>query len=142
MHRQSYQQVENNPDEADWGELVCLSLSENATKQQMRETSNVLLLVLAARNDSRGAVRGFKNILDQRVRKLDEIEDYQQKLVQDTAEQENLITKYEEQLEDERQKAREFTRKQGEKITDLEQQVQKLKDVELLLTPNKTTDQQ
>ena len=67
MHRQSFQQVENNPEMADWGELVCLSLSEHATVKQMKETINVLLLVLASRQDLRGAVRGFKKLLEQKI---------------------------------------------------------------------------
>jgi hypothetical protein len=143
MHRQSYQQVENNPVEADWGELVCLSLSRDATVEQMRETINVLLLVLNSRKDSRGAIRGFKKLLEQKVEMVREIEGYQQALVEKDDERKALISSYEDRMNMYELKLileRKETSKQAEKVRDLEQQIQKLKEVELLLQPNKTTN--
>lgn len=143
MHRQSFQQIENNPEEADWGELVCLSLSEHATVKQMKETTNVLLLVLASRQDSRGAVRGFKKLLEQKIALITEIEKYQQMLDEEAKDKKALISSYEDKMNMYELKVileKKAAVKQEEKIRDLEQQVQKLKDVELLLQPNKTTN--
>ena len=142
MHRQSYQQIENNPEEADWGVLVCLALSEQATVKQMKETINVLLLVLAARKDSRGAVRGFKKLLEQKIRLVNEIAKYQQMLENEEIDRKILVSSYEDKMNMYELKLileRQATAKEAEKVRDLEQQVHKLKEVELLLQPNKTT---
>ncbi len=143
MHRQSFQQIENNPEEADWGELVCLSLSEHATVKQMKETINVLLLVLASRQDSRGVVRGFKKLLEQKIALIGEIEKSQQDLDEMAKEKKALASSYEDRMNMYELKlilAKQAAAKQEEKVRDLEQQVQKLKEVELLLQPNKTAN--
>lgn len=143
MHRESFEQVENNPEEANWGELVCLSLSEHATVEQMKKTINVLLLVLAARDDLRGAVRGFKKLLEQRVSVAEEIAEYQQMLVDEANDKKAVISAYEDRINIYELKLileKQATAKQAEKVEDLEQQVQKLKEVELLLQPNKTAN--
>ena len=143
MHRESFEQVENNPEEANWGELVCLSLSEHATVEQMKETINVLLLVLAARDDLRGAVRGFKKLLEQKVSVAEEIAEYQQMLVDEANDKKAVISAYEDRINIYELKLileKQATAKQAEKVEDLEQQVQKLKEVELLLQPNKTAN--
>ncbi len=143
MHRESFEQVENNPEEANWGELVCLSLSEHATVEQMKETINVLLLVLATRDDLRGAVRGFKKLLEQKVSVAEEIAEYQQMLVDEANDKKAVISAYEDRINIYELKLileKQATAKQAEKVEDLEQQVQKLKEVELLLQPNKTAN--
>lgn len=143
MHRESFDQVDNNPEKADWGELVCLSLSEHATVKQMKETINVLLLVLATRNDLRGAVRGFKRLLEQKVRMVGELENSQQMFEDEKNDKKAVISSYEDKMNIYELKLileRQATAKQAEKVYTLEQQVQKLKEVELLLQPNKTTN--
>ena len=143
MHRESFEQVENNPEESNWGELVCLSLSEHATVEQMKETINVLLLVLAARDDMRGAVRGFKKLLEQKVSVAEEIAEYQQMLVDEANDKKAVISAYEDRMNIYELKLileKQATAKQAEKVEDLEQQVRKLKEVELLLQPNKTAN--
>jgi len=143
MHRESFDQVENNPEEANWGELVCLSLSDHATVEQMKETINVLLLVLAAREDLRGAVRGFKKLLELKVRAAEEIAKYQQMLEDEGNDKKAVIAAYEDRMNIYELKLileKQATAKQAEKVEDLEQQVQKLKEVELLLQPNKTAN--
>lgn len=143
MHRESFDQVENNPEEANWGELVCLSLSDHATVEQMKETINVLLLVLAAREDLRGAVRGFKKLLEIKVRAAEEIAKYQQMLEDEGNDKKAVIAAYEDRMNIYELKLileKQATAKQAEKVEDLEQQVQKLKEVELLLQPNKTAN--
>jgi hypothetical protein len=143
MHRESFEQVENNPEEANWGELVCLSLAEQATVEQMKETINVLVLVLAARDDLRGTVRGFKKLLEQKVRVVEESEKYQQMLVDEANDKKAVISAYEDRMNIYELKLileKQATAKQAEKVEDLEQQVRKLKEVELLLQPNKTTN--
>lgn len=142
MHRQSLNQVEVYPETADWGELVCLSLSEPASIKQIKDTSNVLLLVLATRKDSHGAVRGFRNLLDQRMRLLQEINNLQNLLITEKTEGKNEIIKYEQKIADQIQVTVDRERTINDlkqTIKDLEQQVRKLKEVELLLQPNKTT---
>jgi hypothetical protein len=109
----------------------------------MRETINVLLLVLNSRKDSRGAIRGFKKLLEQKVEMVREIEGYQQALVEKDDERKALISSYEDRMNMYELKLileRKETSKQAEKVRDLEQQIQKLKEVELLLQPNKTTN--
>ena len=143
MHRESFDQVENNPEEANWGELVCLSLSDHATVEQMKETINVLLLVLAAREDLRGAVRGFKKLLELKVRAAEEIAKYQKMLEDEKNDKKAVIAAYEDRMNIYELKLileKQATAKQAEKVEDLEQQVQKLKEVELLLQPNKTAN--
>ena len=143
MHRESFDQVENNPEKADWGELVCLSLSEHATVKQMRETINVLLLVLATREDLRGAVRGFKRLLEQKVRMVGELEKSQQMFEDEKNDKKAVISSYEDKMNIYELKLileRQATAEQREKVYTLEQQVRKLKEVELLLQPNKTTN--
>lgn len=143
MHRESFEQVENNPEEANWGELVCLSLSEHATVEQMNETINVLLLVLNARDDLRGAVRGFKRLLEQKVKMVEKTEKYQKILEEEAEDKKELISAYEDRINIYELKlilAKQATAKEAEKVLDLEQQVRKLKEVELLLQPNKTTE--
>ena len=143
MHRESFDQVENYPEEANWGELVCLSLSEHATVEQMKETINVLLLVLAAREDLRGAVRGFKKLLELKVRAAEEIAKYQKMLEDEKNDKKAVIAAYEDRMNIYELKLileKQATAKQAEKAEDLEQQVQKLKEVELLLQPNKTAN--
>ena len=143
MHRESFDQVENNPEKADWGELVCLSLSEHATVKQMNETINVLLLVLATREDLRGAVRGFKRLLEQKVRMVGELENSQQIFEDEKNDKKAVISSYEDKMNIYELKLileRQATAEQREKVYTLEQQVRKLKEVELLLQPNKTTN--
>lgn len=143
MHRESFDQVENNPEKADWGELVCLSLSEHATVKQMKETINVLLLVLATREDLRGAVRGFKRLLEQKVRMVGELEKSQQMFEDEKNDKKAVISSYEDKMNIYELKLileRQATAEQREKVYTLEQQVRKLKEVELLLQPNKTTN--
>ena len=143
MHRESFDQVENNPEKADWGELVCLSLSEHATVKQMKETINVLLLVLAAREDLRGAVRGFRRLLEQKVRMVGELEKSQQMFEDEKNDKKAVISSYEDKMNIYELKLileRQATAEQREKVYTLEQQVRKLKEVELLLQPNKTTN--
>lgn len=143
MHRESFDQVENNPEKADWGELVCLSLSEHATVKQMKETINVLLLVLATREDLRGAVRGFKRLLEQKVRMVGELENSQQIFEDEKNDKKAVISSYEDKMNIYELKLileRQATAEQREKVYTLEQQVRKLKEVELLLQPNKTTN--
>ena len=143
MHRESFDQVENNPEKADWGELVCLSLSEHATVKQMKETINVLMLVLATRDDLRGAVRGFKRLLEQKVRMAGELEKSQQMFEDEKNDKKAVISSYEDKMNIYELKLileRQATAKQAEKVYTLDQQVQKLKEVELLLQPNKTTN--
>ena len=143
MHRESFDQVENNPEKADWGELVCLSLSEHATVKQMKETINVLLLVLAAREDLRSAVRGFRRLLEQKVRMVGELEKSQQMFEDEKNDKKAVISSYEDKMNIYELKLileRQATAEQREKVYTLEQQVRKLKEVELLLQPNKTTN--
>lgn len=143
MHRESFEQVEKNPEETNWGELVCLSLSEQATIEQMKETINALVLVLASRDDLRGVVRGFKKLLEQKVTAAEEIEKYQQMLVDEENDKKAVISAYEDRMNIYELKLileKQATAKQAEKVEDLEQQVRKLKEVELLLQPNKTTN--
>lgn len=143
MHRESFDQVETNPEKADWGELVCLSLSEHATVKQMKETINVLMLVLATRDDLRGAVRGFKRLLEQKVRIAGELEKSQQMFEDEKNDKKAVISSYEDKMNIYELKLileRQATAKQAEKVYTLDQQVQKLKEVELLLQPNKTTN--
>ncbi len=143
MHRQSFQQIENNPELADWGELVCLSLSEHATVKQMKETTNVLLLVLASRQDLRGAVRGFRKLLIQKIALVNEIEKHRQMLEEGAEQKKALISSYEDRMNMYELKLileKQAAAEQAEKVKELELQVQKLKEVELLLQPNKTTN--
>lgn len=143
MHRESFEQVENNPEKANWGELVCLSLSEHATVKQMKETINVLLLVLNSRDDLRGAVRGFKRLLEQKVKMVGELEKSYQIYEEEKEDKKAVISAYEDKINIYEVKLileRQATAEQAKKVDELEQQVRKLKEVELLLQPNKTTN--
>ena len=67
MHKQSMVFVEKNPEKANWGELVCLALAEDATLSQMKETINVLQLVIAVRPKHQGPPRAYKKIIEQSI---------------------------------------------------------------------------
>ena len=133
MHEESLAQVENNPEEADWGELVCLALSEQATLEQLKETSNALVLVMATRKDMRGAARVFRKLVETMITEREKIESEQARNQESEVELEQVITLYEKKLGIFREELTEKT----EQIISLEKQVQKLKEVELLIQPNK-----
>ena len=133
MHEESLAQIENNPEEADWGELVCLALADQATLKQMKETSNALVLVMATRKDMRGAARGFRKLVETKIKDREKIEREQVRNEEAELELEQVISLYEKKLGIFRDELTEKT----EQIISLEKQVQKLKEVELLIQPNK-----
>ena len=137
MHLQSLQQVESDPEEADWGELVCLALSEQATIEQVKETKHAMVLVIAARKDLRGAARGFKKLIDQKIEILESFKNYETQIGSLENEARESAATYDYEIQ--RISSEVFDRE--EKIELLENQVRELKEVELLLQPtNRKTE--
>ena len=131
MHLQSLQQVESNPEEADWGELVCLSLSEQATIEQVKETKHAMVLVIAARKDLRGAARGFKKLIDQKIEILESFQNYETQIGSLEKDARDTAVTYDNKI----QRITSEVVDRDEKIEILENQVRELKEVELLIQP-------
>jgi len=131
MHKQSMAFVEKNPEKANWGELVCLALAEDATLSQMKETINVLQLVIAVRPKHQGPPRAYKKIVEQRIRFRQTIENQKAEMHELRHVHEQEIIAYKEIISNQINK----TSVEKEKVKELEQQVQKLKEIELLLQP-------
>lgn len=125
--------VEEQPETADWSEVVCLSLSDEATVEHMRKVINTLQLVLAVQQRESHPARGFKKILEQRLALYEQIDDGLLHLSKEQQERDLLALDYEAEIKELMQEIR----NQREKIESLDQQVQKLKEVELMLTPKK-----
>jgi len=131
MHAVALEAVRVNPEQADWSELVCLSLSGETDLGQLRQTVNTLDLVISVQPQQSHPVRGFRMITQKRVELYDQLDEKHlqiELLKQNNVEQEaahDRFIKSNEQIHQEQQR----------KIIVLEQQVRKLKEVELLLHP-------
>jgi len=125
--------VEEQPETADWSEVVCLSLSDEASIEHMQKTINTLQLVLAVQPRESHPARGFKKILEQRLALYERIDDGLHNLSKEQQERDLLALDYEAEIKELMLEIR----NQREKIKTLDQQVQKLKEVELMLTPKK-----
>lgn len=131
MHATALEAVRDNPEQADWSELVCLSLSGEADTTQLRQTVNTLDLVLSVHPQQSHPVLGFRRITQQRVELYDLLHDKHLQieiLKQNNVEQEAIHDRFIKSNDQIRQE-------QERKIVELEEQVRKLKEVELLLHP-------
>ncbi len=131
MHAKALAEVRNDPEQADWSELVCLSLSGEASPWQLEQTVDTLDRVLALQSKQHNSLGGFQRILQVRLNLYEQIEKQSLQIEQLRKEQAKQIAdadraaKRHEQLTNELQN----------RINELEQQVRKLKEVELLLHP-------
>ncbi len=131
MHANALAEVRNNPEQADWSELVCISLSGEATPGQLRQTVDTLDTVLALQSKQSNPIRGFQRIMQARLELYDQIEK-QSSLIEllrlEQAEQTATMHRTGKEHE-------QITNELQDRIHRLEQQVRKLKEVELLLHP-------
>jgi cell division protein FtsL len=125
--------VEEQPETADWSEVVCLALSDEASVEHMQMTINTLQLILAVQQRKSHPARGFKKILEQRLTLYEQIDDGLLNLSNEQQERDLLALDYEAEIKELMQEVS----NQRKKIESLDQQVQKLKEVELMLTPKK-----
>ena len=131
MYNMAVQEVAGNPASADWSELVCLSLADEAKPEQLRQTVEVLDRVEAAQPQRSHPVTGFRNLLEQRLALHAEIAKNQQRLEEMEQDMVKNSVLYEANVANQRRLAEE----QRKKIGLLEQQVRELKEIELLLHP-------
>lgn len=131
LHKRAMAEVEENPESGNWGNLVCLALSENATVEQMHETINALQLVIAVRHRQANSARGFKALLEQKLDLYQRIEQGRNLLEIEKDRYEEMILSHKAELE----KEKAATANQERKVKELEEKVQKLQEIELLLHP-------
>ena len=131
MHREAKKEVEQYPENNNWGRLVCLSLAEGATEKQILETINTLQLVIAVRHHQAEPARGFKKLLEQKLSFLQAIEKEQQNL----DEEKTRYAAEEAVLKKEVTRQKELQAAEKEKVKRLESKVQRLQEIEMLLHP-------
>ena len=138
MHRQLKAEVENHPEKNNWGRLVCLSLAENATPEQIGETINTLQLVIAVRHRQANPARGFKRLLEQKLRLLDAIENEKRNLEDEKKRYAAGVVELKEEIKRQKQltvEEKQLTAAEKEKVRTLEEKVGRLQEIELLLHP-------
>lgn len=131
MHARALIEVEDNPEMADWSKLVCLSLNEQASSDQIKETLHALQLVLSVQPHKTNPVRGFKKILEQEIVLYNRLEESAENLNKEKKQGVQQAATYEAEI----QKMKNRVKQQRGKIETLTKQVRELKEVELLLQP-------
>lgn len=130
LYSSALQDVESDL-QADWSELVCLSLSGQAKSWQLTQTVKLLDRVEEAQAQESNPVSGFKSLMEDRLAIYADIDDYQKQLL-DSAQQ--LVEESQIQ-EQEIERFKVLVGEQNKKILQLKQQVRELKEIELLLHP-------
>ena len=131
MHIGALETVEKNPETGNWGQLVCLALSEQATIKQIKETINTLQLVIAVKHQQSNPARSFKKLLEQKLRLKQDIAQGVKTIELEKEHSARIESNYKKEIE--KQKA--VTAVQKSRVSELEKKVKKLQEIELLLHP-------
>ena len=147
MFRESKKAIESDPENVNWGELACLSISGEASKEQLKEAVNVFQLIIAINPKRPGVPRAFKRMIEQDIKDLEnkeklaaEVEEIKVKKVEaeeslrkEIADNRKIYKQELYNLEQEIGRLEIELVEKKKDIQNLELQIKKLKEVEMLI---------